>query len=830
MKKIASILLLIFINVPSLLAYEEIYWPLKDIEKEILTFWGDNSCKDVDESDIPTIFVPWILASWYSEEWFNDNKVKRWIPDPITNSYDTLFYTFKQNWYELKDVFYKSEFETYIDWNPKKWLYLFWYDWKKDSKITAKLLRDLILQIRLKYEEENWCDIETVNIISHSMWWLVARAMLEDMCASDESIKNYYKNNKLWQIKEIESSFCYNYTRINNFITIGTPQRWSPKSLALWEKWDIDTVENFFVWTPLKLQLWNISNEWLYKTLHWYKEKVPNGIITIGQLLPDIKNNNIYNNSLKYLYKNYPKGKSNNDYIVENNKKYYLNNNVYPQNSFLEELNMEENIWKMFNNISWKYTLYYSNKTWNIAKNNILEYDINDEYTTLYNWYKYKTVKTDIDNTYDIWKNDVNDIYSKYDSYKIRKEQNFYNYLKIIRNENWLWWDWTVPSKNSRLVANDLYNASEVEKSNKFESVEVSCYNSLWEENELSKNLWSSEWWLCAHSNLPIISAIKVYEEISWNKITLNSKWNYSNIKEINLLYSYIGHIDYKDIKISKVKVFKPSLDWFIKEENRFKEVWIFNNTNINILFDKFYKSLFKSKEEIYNFLNNRVYDDYERKEIEFAWKIGSIKSLLRYEILSPINLIIEDELWRKIWINPETWMIINEIPGAWTSWNTDWSNEPEFFLIPKIWTWEILHKINTYWTGDWEYNIIMDDIKLNIDSKWENEYVKDRLIIEWIAEKWKQENYMVFIKWTKAWYKKLDENISNNIKNINLDKKYWNLWKKIKFLLDTNKYNNKQKEKLKNKLIILQSKGYWKFWNDEKIVYLVGKVVEYLR
>jgi hypothetical protein len=29
--------------------------------------------------------------------------------------------------------------------------------------------------------------------------------------------------------------------------------------------------------------------------------------------------------------------------------------------------------------------------------------------------------------------------------------------------------------------------------------------------------------------------------------------------------------------------------------------------------------------------------------------------------------------------------MIINEIPGAWTSGNTEGSNEPEFFLIPKI-------------------------------------------------------------------------------------------------------------------------------------------------
>jgi len=188
MKKIISVLLLLFFITQNVYSYEEIYWLLTNFEKQILIFWWNTSCKNNKDSDIPTIFIPGILASWYSQESYNDTSIKRWIPDPITNSYDTLFNTFKQNWYELKDVFYKDEFNTYIEWNPKQSLYLFWYDWKKDNKITAKLLRDLILKIRLKYEEENGCDIETVNIIAHSMWWLVARAMLEDMCASDDAI------------------------------------------------------------------------------------------------------------------------------------------------------------------------------------------------------------------------------------------------------------------------------------------------------------------------------------------------------------------------------------------------------------------------------------------------------------------------------------------------------------------------------------------------------------------------------------------------------------------------------------------------------------------
>ena len=181
---------------------------------------NNKKCEKIKETDYPTIFIPWILASWYSSESYKWTKIKRWIPDPITHSYDTLFKTFYEKGYDIKDVFYTDEFNTYIAWNPKQSLYLFWYDWKKDNKITAKLLRDLILKIRLKYQEENnWCDIWKVNIVAHSMWWLVARAMLEDMCASDEDLKNYHKYLKRWQIKEIKSHNCYNWTKINKFIT-----------------------------------------------------------------------------------------------------------------------------------------------------------------------------------------------------------------------------------------------------------------------------------------------------------------------------------------------------------------------------------------------------------------------------------------------------------------------------------------------------------------------------------------------------------------------------------------------------------------------------------
>jgi hypothetical protein len=46
--------------------------------------------------------------------------------------------------------------------------------------------------------------------------------------------------------------------------------------------------------------------------------------------------------------------------------------------------------------------------------------------------------------------------------------------------------------------------------------------------------------------------------------------------------------------------------------------------------------------------------------------------------------------------------------------------------------------------------------------------------------------------------------------------------------LLDE-KYSDKQKNKLKVRLIKFQENGYWKFKENEKVVYLVDKIIEYL-
>jgi len=63
--------------------------------------------------------------------------------------------------------------------------------------------------------------------------------------------------------------------------------------------------------------------------------------------LPDVQNNNEYNSKLEYL--------TNDNVLI--NKKYY------PINSFLEELNKEENIDKIWDKIDTKFISYYSTYT-----------------------------------------------------------------------------------------------------------------------------------------------------------------------------------------------------------------------------------------------------------------------------------------------------------------------------------------------------------------------------------------------------------------------------------------------------------------------------------
>jgi hypothetical protein len=536
--------------------------------------------------------------------------------------------------------------------------------------------------------------------------------------------------------------------------------------------------------------------------LHWYDNSIPNWIITIWQLLPNIPKNWAYSSDLLYLEKNWKK----------------VNANSYIHNSFLEDLNKRESIDTMFSNISGKFTSYYSEVTWSHDKNNIIWYKISESYNSLM-W----TKLPDLTDIIGWW-----DIYSKYSPVA---NKYAYNISENVRNSLWLWWDGTVPSKNLKLVANDSYDPSK-DNNKKFESKLIKCYdqsNPLFIESKLTSKIWDVEMELCSHSKMPMLTAVNVYEQISWNSIT--------KIKtEQELLYSYLWYADYNTL----FYVIKNGVtnSWFwqdIPNATTHKLVsWgVQNNTYLSTLFwEGVYNNMFKNNQSISKFINDRKGAD--RQSLDFSWKIWQVYSLLRYEILSPINLIIEDEQWRKIWIDPETWMIINEIPWAWTSWNTEWSNEPEFFLIPKYGTWQTLHKLNSYGTGDWEYHIAMNEIKTDpetssgsqLTSTWTEEKTAS-FVIAWTATKWIVENYVVWIQDDKASYKLINSEVSTVLKKAELKEKYKDILEKLYKILDK-KYSKQKKTKLKQNLIKFRENNKYK--DDEKITFLIDMIIEHIK
>ena len=163
------------------------------------------------------------------------------------------------------------------------------------------------------------------------------------------------------------------------------------------------------------------------------------------------------------------------------------------------------------------------------------------------------------------------DIYEKYSKIPYTKA---YNIDKTNRNSAWLWWDGTVPTLNLLLVPNDTNNSKQI-KHPKFEAREMGCYTSripktitekllekTWEDSYvpyLYKWLW--KWWLkvCSHSKTPIWLAVRIFEDISWDKITIE-RWEYSPEKERKLLLSYIWHTDY--IRTIKKQVYPDSFPW----------------------------------------------------------------------------------------------------------------------------------------------------------------------------------------------------------------------------------------------------------------------------
>lgn len=236
-------------------SYEEYLSEESKYKIERIMNLGDKVC-ELTPQEIPTIFLPGILASRYSAEGLRESEVKRWIPDPITHSYDTLFYTFQQRGYTIKDVFYEDEYTLSIDTSdPKESLYLFGYDWKKDNKITATLLDQLIGRILDQYEAIHDCELRDINIIGHSMGGLVARTMLSDMCVSEKHMRLYQSYGlPRGSFLPLKSEACKNKYRmkVENLVTISIPHRGAPEILCHDENLkqehglkDLEEIENF---------------------------------------------------------------------------------------------------------------------------------------------------------------------------------------------------------------------------------------------------------------------------------------------------------------------------------------------------------------------------------------------------------------------------------------------------------------------------------------------------------------------------------------------------------------------------------------------------------
>lgn len=231
--------------------------------------------------------------------------------------------------------------------------------------------------------------------------------------------------------------------------------------------------------------------------------------------------------------------------------------------------------------------------------------------------------------------------------------------------------------------------------------------------SSIYRNIWTNSIFeACSHSNTPTSLSYDIYSNILWKEI----KWDKNEV-EIIKRKELLQNIWYTNYYTNKF------YSWWLF----YDKVWITNSRRVNDIFENNYVKVVSEEELKKDSETNPI-----KVSLSYDWAYWNASSVFtRYDILSPINLLIEDEQWRKIWIDPNTWMIINEIPWAWTSWDTEDSNEPEFFLIPRIWTWKINHKISTFWTGDWEYHIVVQEVNLNEVS----EKSKEELIIAWEAK-----------------------------------------------------------------------------------------------
>lgn len=187
------------------------------------------------------------------------------------------------------DQLYKN-LQVYGDYKDGETLFSFPYDWTLSNTTTAYLLENKINEVK------SICHCDKVDLVAHSMGGLVAR---------------YYIESDLYQ------------NDVDQIIFLATPHLGSPKSYLIWEGGDldpgkIDSIRELF----LKL----VAEVGGFNSIYDYVRNLP--VFSTQQLLP------IY------------------DYLQDKDTgllRSYPNN--YPRNEFLEDLNSEFNLNKLYNRV-----------------------------------------------------------------------------------------------------------------------------------------------------------------------------------------------------------------------------------------------------------------------------------------------------------------------------------------------------------------------------------------------------------------------------------------------------------------------------------------------
>lgn len=210
----------------------------------------------------PVILVPGFLGSW-------NVPLFGWQLDPILNTYDNL-------WEALKLAGYEEGVN----------LFAFPYNFRLSNSYTAELLKDKIDEVK------DVCDCDRVDLITHSMGGLVARAYVE---------LGDYEND------------------IDQLIFLGTPHKGASKSYLTWEAGEVGPGRDDFLYE----RIFKVEAEFNgYPSVFRYIRELP--MLSVQELLP------IY------------------DYLRDKDTmelRQYSNN--YPQNLFLELLNNPINLDKL---------------------------------------------------------------------------------------------------------------------------------------------------------------------------------------------------------------------------------------------------------------------------------------------------------------------------------------------------------------------------------------------------------------------------------------------------------------------------------------------------